>query len=289
MRVNLAVTNIEYELREGVSLVSKTDLKGRITYANASFMEASGFTEAELIGSAHNIVRHPDMPTEAFADLWSTLNEGLPWTGMVKNRRKNGDYYWVLANVTPVRANGVTSGYMSVRNKPSRQQIIEADHIYRLFKEGRAGSLAIRHGMVIRGGLIGKLISIRSIPINLRIALTTGLGAVLMLVLGALGWWEASALAKTSGGQSWLPALIVVACSVGALLSVLFGYFISRTILKPLDKALEVARAIAGGDLSLRFEMDAWDETGQLMRAFNQMNANMVAVVSDSRPGCSAC
>ena len=281
MRVNLPTTNNEYELREGVSLVSRTDIKGRITYANPAFMEASGFTEAELIGSAHNIVRHPDMPTEAFADLWSTLNEGLPWTGLVKNRRKNGDYYWVLANVTPVRANGVTSGYMSVRGKPSRQQIIEADRIYRLLKEGKAGKLVLRHGAVTNASLISKLSSVRHIPINLRIALSTGLGAALMLVLGALGWWEAGALAKASGAHSWLPTLIAAACSAGALASVLFGYFISRTILKPLDKALGVAQAIAGGDLSLRFEMAAGDETGQLMRALNQMNANMVAVVSD--------
>ena len=281
MRVNLPATNVEYDLHEGVSLVSKTDLKGRITYANAAFMEASGFTEAELVGSAHNIVRHPDMPTEAFADLWSTLKEGLPWTGLVKNRRKNGDYYWVLANVTPVRTNGVTSGYMSVRSKPARQQIVEADRIYRLIKEGKAGKLVIRHGIVTSTSLISKLISVRRIPVSVRIALTTGIGAALMLVLGMLGWWETSALVKASGGQSWLPALIAAAGSAGALLSVLFGYFISRTILRPLDRALEVAHAVAAGDLSVRFEMATWDETGQLMRALNQMNANMVAVVSD--------
>jgi len=102
-----------------------------------------------------------------------------------------------------------------------------------------------------------------------------------MLALGMLGWWETSALVRASGGQSWIPALILVACGVGATLSVLFGYFISRTILKPLDKAVEVARAIAGGDLSARFEMAPSDETGQLMRALNQMKANMVSVMTD--------
>ncbi len=125
------------------------------------------------------------------------------------------------------------------------------------------------------------MIAIRNIPINLRITLTTGIGAVLMLALGALGWWETTALVKASGSHSWIPTLIVVACSIGAILSVLFGYFISRTILKPLDKALEVARAIADGDLSAQFETAASDETGQLMRALNQMNANLVSVMSD--------
>ncbi|MHB0919206.1 MAG: methyl-accepting chemotaxis protein, partial [Thiobacillus sp.] len=281
MRSNFPITNVEYELPEGVSLVSRTDQKGRIIYVNAAFVEASNYSEAELLGKAHNIVRHPDMPTEAFADLWSTLNEGLPWAGIVKNRRKNGDHYWVNANVTPVRRNGVTTGYMSVRSKPSREQIVAAEAIYRLFKEGRAGDLVIRHGVATRCDLFSKLISVRSVPVNLRILLTTSLGALLMLGLGAYGWWETSALVKASGNQSWMPTLIAAAAGGGALLSILFGYFISRTILKPLDKALEVAHAIAGGDLSVRFEMAAWDETGQLMRALNQMNANMLAVVSD--------
>ena len=281
MRSNFPVSNVEYTLTEGTSLVSRTDLKGRIVYANAAFVEVSGYAEAELIGQPHNLLRHPDMPSEAFADMWSTLGEGLPWTGIVKNRRKNGDHYWVNANVTPVRRNGATVGYMSVRTQPSREQVEAAATVYQLFKEGRAGDRVIRHGVATHCNLFRKLVSVRSIPVTLRILLTTGLGAVLMLGLGAYGWWETRALLQASGSHSWLPALIALAGSGGAILLVLFGYFISRTILKPLDKALEVAHAIAGGDLSLRFEMAAWDETGHLMRALNQMNANMVAVVSD--------
>lgn len=281
MRVNLPITNAEYELSDGVSLVSRTDLKGRILYANLAFIEASGFSEAELLGKPHNIVRHPDMPEEAFADLWVTLKAGLPWSGVVKNRRKNGDFYWVFANVTPVHENGVTNGYLSVRTKLSRAQIAEAEHLYRQFKEGRADHMAIRHGMVVRTGLLGRLMSFRRIPVNLRIALSTGIGAALMLGVGLFGGWEASALAKAAGVQSTLPALMVMAGGIGALLTLLFGYFISRTILRPLDRALGVAHAIAGGDLSLQFEVSAWDETGQLMRALTQMKANMVGAVSD--------
>ncbi len=281
MRVNLPITNAEYELSDGVSLVSRTDLKGRILYANLAFIEASGFSEAELLGKPHNLVRHPDMPEEAFADLWATLKAGLPWSGVVKNRRKNGDFYWVFANVTPVNENGVANGYLSVRTKLSRPQIVEAEHLYRQFKEGRADHMAIRHGMVVRTGLIGRLMSFRRIPVNLRIALSTGIGAALMLGVGLFGGWETSALAKAAGVQSTLPALMVTAGGIGALLTLLFGYFISRTILRPLDRALGVAHAIAGGDLSLQFEVSAWDETGQLMRALTQMKANMVGAVSD--------
>ncbi len=281
MRVNLPITNNEYELCDDAALVSRTDVKGRIVYANPAFIEASGYTEEELLGQPHNIVRHPDMPAEAFADLWSTLQKGHPWSGMVKNRCKNGDYYWVLANVTPLRENGVTSGYLSVRSKPARPQVAEADRVYRQFKDGGQGRWEIRGGMAVRTGLIGMLQSIRRIPVNLRILLSTAIGAALMLAVGAFGWWEASALAKAAGTQSGLPALIATACGAGALLALLFGYFISRTILRPLDRALGVAHAIAGGDLSHRFEAAAWDETGQLMRALQQMTANMVAAVSD--------
>jgi aerotaxis receptor len=106
-------------------------LQGNINYANPYFIEVSGFTEEELIGAPQNIVRHPDMPVEAFADLWSTIKSGMPWTGLVKNRCKNGDFYWVLANVTPVIENGKPVGYLSVRTKPSREQVRAADALPR--------------------------------------------------------------------------------------------------------------------------------------------------------------
>ena len=140
MRTNLPITNQEYLLRDGMNIVSRTDLKGRITYINDDFIEASGFTEAELIGEPHNLVRHPDMPEEAFADLWSTLKAGRPWTGLVKNRCKNGDFYWVVANATPVREGGTVVGYMSVRTRPSRDQVSAAEQLYRRFREGTAGA-----------------------------------------------------------------------------------------------------------------------------------------------------
>jgi aerotaxis receptor len=127
MRLNLPVTQQERDIDAHASIVSKTDTKGRITYVNPTFIAVSGFTEEELIGAPQNIVRHPDMPELAFADLWSTLKSGLPWTGLVKNRCKNGDFYWVKANVTPIWERGVCSGYMSVRTKPSRAEVNAAE------------------------------------------------------------------------------------------------------------------------------------------------------------------
>jgi methyl-accepting chemotaxis protein len=127
MRTNMPVSSVEVPLRDDTLIVSRTNLKGQITYINAGFLEISGFTEAELIGEPHNIVRHPDMPPEAFEDLWRDLKEGRPWTGVIKNRCKNGDHYWVLATVTPIREAGQITGYLSVRRKASTQQIAAAD------------------------------------------------------------------------------------------------------------------------------------------------------------------
>ena len=112
MKVNLPVTQHEVFLDPARPIVTKTDLKGQITYANRAFIDISGFHEDELLGFSHNIVRHPDMPPEAFADLWDTLKAGRPWRGLVKNRSKTGDFYWVEAYVSPITENGQTIGYM---------------------------------------------------------------------------------------------------------------------------------------------------------------------------------
>jgi len=131
MKNNQPVTQREIDYSADLVLISKTDTKGIVTYANDSFVELSGFSRDELIGKNHNIVRHPDMPEWAFADLWRTVKSGYPWTGIVKNRAKNGDHYWVKASVSPINDNGNTLGYISLRKKPSRQEIESAEHLYR--------------------------------------------------------------------------------------------------------------------------------------------------------------
>jgi methyl-accepting chemotaxis protein len=138
MKLNHPVTDREVLMKDGTILVTRTDLKGRITYTNEAFVDISGFSEAELLGANHNVVRHPDMPPEAFADLWNTLKSGQPWRGLVKNRCKNGDYYWVEANVTPVHENGQLQGYLSARYAPSREQIRNAETLYELIKNKKA-------------------------------------------------------------------------------------------------------------------------------------------------------
>ncbi len=186
MRDNGPITNREVELRDGDMLVSRTDAGGRITFVNKAFIDISGFTEQELLGSPHNLVRHPHMPKEAFADLWAAAKSGRPWEGYVKNRTKSGDHYWVRANVTPFMEDGRIAGFISIRSKPTRAQIGAAEQAYQLFRDGKARGLAIRDGRVVPTGLAGRLGELKnSIAGRLSGVLAT-LG-VLMLVVGWLG------------------------------------------------------------------------------------------------------
>ena len=192
MKINMPVTNVEYVLKDHESIVSKTDTNGNITFVNEDFLHISGFTKAELIGSPHNIVRHPDMPEEAFADMWASLKERRPWSGLVKNRCKNGDFYWVVANATPFYENGQLAGYLSVRGKPSREQIKTADSAYRLFKDGKAGNLKIRDGEVVKESFLRKLNPYKNSTIKTRFISVIALLGAFMLCIGALGLYGMS-------------------------------------------------------------------------------------------------
>ncbi|HLP97123.1 MAG TPA: methyl-accepting chemotaxis protein [Sideroxyarcus sp.] len=187
MKINMPVTNREYVLSEADSIISKTDLKGRITYINEAFLRVSGFMEDELIGVSHNIVRHPDMPPEAFADLWKSLKAGRTWVGLVKNRCKNGDFYWVQANASPIYENGQVTGYMSVRSKPERAQVEAAAQAYKLFREGKARGLQIKEGAVARTGIRGLLGGLSSLTIRARLIVVLSLLSLLAVGLGVLG------------------------------------------------------------------------------------------------------
>ncbi|WP_250656858.1 methyl-accepting chemotaxis protein [Alkalimarinus coralli] len=154
MKINMPVTDNEVNFDEGDTLVSTTDLKGTITYVNQEFIDVSGFSEAELIGHNHNIVRHPDIPPAAFEDLWGTLKEGKPWVQVLKNRCKNGDFYWVKANVTPVWKDGNIVEYMSVRSKPTREEIKAAEIALQKIKDGKLG---LKNGNPVKTGIASVL------------------------------------------------------------------------------------------------------------------------------------
>ena len=137
MRQNLPVTKQEKTFAQNEKLITTTDLKGQILHCNDAFVKISGFDKSELIGSHHNIVRHPDMPKEAFQIMWETLKQGKAWMGLVKNRCKNGDYYWVDAYVTPVTEAGEVVGYESVRTVPKREDVVRAEKVYQRIVNGK--------------------------------------------------------------------------------------------------------------------------------------------------------
>ncbi|CCD89503.1 putative methyl-accepting chemotaxis protein with PAS domain [Bradyrhizobium sp. ORS 285] len=186
MRKNLPVTTNEYPITDETLIVSRTDLKGRLTYFNEQFVDAAGFTPDELMGQPHNIIRHPDMPPAAFANLWDTLKQGKPWAGAVKNRRKNGDFYWVLATASAIRENGEITGYTSIRTKLPADQRAEAEKVYGLLNENKAQDYAISAGVIRRRSVFDRL-SFFTGTVRARLTTLAAVLSVFMLVIGAAG------------------------------------------------------------------------------------------------------
>lgn len=138
MRNNQPVTQREVALAPDQKLISTTDTRGMITYCNDAFVEISGFNRADLIGAPQNIVRHPDVPSDVFAHMWTALKQDSPWMGIIKNRSKNGDHYWVNAYVTPIFEGSQVVGFESVRVKPTTEQIRRAEALYRRISKGKS-------------------------------------------------------------------------------------------------------------------------------------------------------
>ncbi|MFZ3019290.1 MAG: nitrate- and nitrite sensing domain-containing protein, partial [Gallionella sp.] len=181
MRTNLPVTQKEILVGENVNIVSSTNLKGVITQVNDDFVEISGYTKDELIGQPHNILRHPDMPAEAFADLWKTLKSGHGWEGIVKNRCKNGDHYWVHAHVTPTREGNEIVGYTSVRRRATANEIARADQLYQAIRSGKRVDLhAGEHSLL------------SAVPLRLRLLMLLFFPILGLLYFSANSVWEKS-------------------------------------------------------------------------------------------------
>lgn len=187
MRNNQPVTQREVEINDEDSLVSRMDLKGCLTYANPAFIEVSGFTQDELIGAPHNIIRHPDMPPAAFEDIWRTIKKGGTWRGLVKNRCKNGDHYWVEANVSPIMEGDDIIGYASVRVKASRDAIDHAERIYAEMREDRNSRVYLDKGRIRKRGIIARLSRVRLDTIRAKLTAMIVVAGLLLLVCSGLG------------------------------------------------------------------------------------------------------
>jgi aerotaxis receptor len=267
MRNNLPVTSTEYILRDTETVVSKTDLQGNITYVNRDFVNISGFSEQELLGAPQNIVRHPDMPVEAFADFWATLKSGKAWTGMVKNRCKNGNFYWVEANAAPMMENGRVVGYTSIRVKPSREQVAAAERAYREIKAG-GSALEIRAGVAVRHAVFSGMNLARKLSIKAKVCVSS---LALIVLFGA-------GLAAASAGADYLSWAVAI-CALGMVAAGLSGWMLYGSAVSPLEQARRDVERMSAGDLSGKIDARGDDEVAGLIQSLRVLQTNIKLLV----------
>jgi aerotaxis receptor len=267
MRHNLPVTGQEFEVPDGATLMSTTDAGSRVTYANAVFVQISGYSREEIEGQPHNLVRHPDMPPEAFADMWATLKGGEPWTALVKNRRKNGDHYWVRANAMPVVRHGQLAGYMSVRTKPSRDEVAAADALYRDFREGRAAGRAFHKGVIVRTGLRRWTSMLQTLPVRWRIR------SALLAV------WPALLVGAASLGIGGVALAGLGGIAAAALL--LASWALEAQVSRPLEALYAHALKVASGESHGAEHGNRVDEIGMTLRAVGQLGLMFRWLIDD--------
>jgi len=239
MRVNQPVTTVEHLVQEGGFLVSMTDTQSNITYVNDEFARISGFQRSELIGQPHNLVRHPDMPPSVFADMWTTIKAGKPWEGVVKNRCKNGDFYWVDANVTPIKEHGAVVGFVSIRSRASRSQVLEAEQFYSRLNRGASWAEA-EH-------VAQPWIPFPAMSLTQRLGLSSGvtIGYFLLLLLPVFA----------SGGQ--LSGSTLELLGLGAAAGLAGGVFLTVMLVRVMNlqlggdpvQTIDLLRRVADGDM----------------------------------------
>jgi aerotaxis receptor len=276
MRTNRPVTAEEYRFPADLMLVSTTDPQGRILYGNAAFIEVSGFGKDELLGRPHNLVRHPDMPEEAFRDMWATLKGGQPWNGLVKNRRKNGSFYWVQANVTPLVSGGAIVGYLSVRVVPDDAAVRAAEQLYaRMRAEQAAGAVraTLRAGVLVSGTLPSRLGQVLRMGPTGRVAAASAAAAA-AAAAGLATLVAAGAAPPVLAGAALVGAAGVAGCTALAV----------RTFaITPIARLVSAANQLAAGDLTVAVRVHGHGEVAALSRALRQLSVNLRAVVGDAR------
>lgn len=199
----MTVTQKEYRLPPDLVILSTSDLQGNIVDYNAGFRDASGYTDAELAGKSHHLLRHPDMPKAAFKDFWNTIQAGHPWSGIVKNKRKNGDHYWVQANAVPITQAGKITGYLSVRYPATREQIAVVEPLYSAINRGQQQIPLTRFNtdtrwtnLVVLGAVLS-MILVGGIAYHQLTPATMVVGLLAMISISYL-WWQVQRLSKPS-------------------------------------------------------------------------------------------
>ncbi|EAA7191019.1 PAS domain-containing methyl-accepting chemotaxis protein [Salmonella enterica subsp. enterica serovar Napoli] len=255
------VSQLNTPLDDDTTLMSTTDLESYITHANDTFVQVSGYQLNELLAQPHNLVRHPDMPKAAFADMWYTLKQGEPWSGIVKNRRKNGDHYWVRANAVPMIRKGRVTGYMSIRTRATDDEIAAVEPLYQALNEGRC-SKRIHKGLVVRQGLLGKL---PAMPVRWRVRSIMGLMAVML----------ALALALFGTDASWQALLL------GALAMLAGTALFEWQIVRPIENVATQALKVATGERNSVQHLNRSDELGLTLRAVGQLGLMCRWLIND--------
>ena len=270
MRSNLPVTQNNYDFPGDELLVSVTNTKGEITHCNPAFARVSGYAYEELIGQPHNLIRHPDMPAAAFKDMWRTVARGYPWTALVKNRRKNGDHYWVCANVTPIMEGGKPKGYMSVRSKPRADEIRAAQALYEeMNQQAQSGheTMRLRAGHVRYLGWRGWLAQRSDVSLLARMGLMLLITGAATMLPDLMGWQGSGAwamrLSSLVVGGAWIAWRFHARCVRG------------------LEQANAWAAEMASCNLSTTCPNDYTGEVGTLMSRLQQIQINLKAVVGD--------
>jgi aerotaxis receptor len=246
MASTVHVTDRETLVPENTFIYSRTDPKGRITEANLAFATLSGYAIEEMLGKPHNMVRHPDMPKEAFADMWKSLKAGRPWQGIVKNRRKDGGFYWVQATVSPIRGEGGrVDGFQSLRHRPSREQVKAAEDAYRRIRQGDK-SLSIVEGRAVRNS--SGLIRWACRP-DLRFAF----GSVQGLIASLAGF-----VLAFGGGRIFLVrAVAELALGLGVLASLFILFSTLPNLLRDMDQIeVYLDKLLSTGDFTTIFHLD---------------------------------
>ena len=253
------VTQNEYPLDDDTTLMSTTDVHSYITHANDTFVQVSGYQLDELTGQPHNLVRHPDMPKAAFADMWYTLQQGEPWSGIVKNRRKNGDHYWVRANAVPMVRQGLVTGYMSIRTKATAEEIAAVEPLYRALNDGSCKK-RVHKGLVVGKGWLGKL---PAMPLRWRVR----------SVMAALFAVLAATLIATSAG--WMPL------AAAALVMLLGTLLFEQQIVRPVENVARQALKVATGERNSVQHLKRSDELGLTLRAVGQLGLMCRWLIND--------
>jgi aerotaxis receptor len=266
-------TNNEYEIDANELPVLVSDMPGRFVYANDAYLKASGYSWAELKGSITTAALHPDMPRQVMDDMIEAIKIGVPWSGLIKSRRKNGDYYWLRLNLCPIYARNEYAGGLLVHSKPTRAEIAQCEPLYRSLRSGADKKLRVHLGQTYRATLVGRTLhAIRSAGLRGQVwfaFLTTGTAALIGLL---------SAVPQR-GMSFWLALIGVLTVNTSV------GIYLARSIIVPLRRAVRSANRIAAGNLVSIETSNRNNEIGALLRALGQMTMNMRATVADVRTG----